>query len=45
MEKKRVTTTLPPDLFRQIKAKAATEGRTLSELLEELIREYLKKHP
>lgn len=42
MEKKKVTTTLPPELFQQIKVQAAKEGRTLSEILEELIREYLK---
>lgn len=43
MGKKKVTTTLPPDLFQQIKVQAAKENRTLSEILEELIVEYLKK--
>lgn len=43
MEKKKVTTTLPPELFKQIKVQAAKEGRTLSEIMEELIRAYLKK--
>lgn len=39
----KVTTTLPPDLFQQIKVQAAKEGRTLSEIMEELIRAYLNK--
>lgn len=43
MEKKKVTTMLPDELAREIKAQAAKEGRPLSELLEELIREYLAK--
>lgn len=42
MEKKKVTTTLPPDLAQAIKVQAAKEGRTLSEILEELIRGYLE---
>lgn len=41
MEKKKVTTTLPPELFQRIKVQAAKEGRTLSEILEELIANYL----
>lgn len=45
MEKKRVTTTLPSDLFREIKLQAVKEGRPLSELLEELIRKYLSEKP
>lgn len=43
MEKKKVTTTLPPDLFREIKIQAAKENRTLSEIMEELISAYLKE--
>lgn len=43
MEKKKVTTTLPPELFQQIKVQAAKEGRTLSEIMEELIWAYLDK--
>ena len=43
MEKKRVTTTLPSDLFLEIKLQAVKEGRPLSELLEELIRKYLSE--
>lgn len=42
MDKKKVTTTLPPDLAQEIKVQAAKEGRPLSEILEEIIREYLK---
>lgn len=42
MEKKKVTTTLPPELFQRIKVQAAKEGRTLSEILEELIVKYLE---
>lgn len=43
MDKKKVTTTLPPELFRRIKIQAVKEGRTLSEILEELITEYLER--
>lgn len=43
MVKKKVTTTLPPDLFQQIKVQAAKEGRTISEIMEELITAYLEK--
>lgn len=43
MEKKKVTTTLPPELFQQIKVQAAKEGRTLSDIMEELISSYLKE--
>lgn len=39
----KVTTTLPPELFQQIKVQAAKEGRTLSEILECLISSYLKE--
>lgn len=42
MIKKKVTTTLPPELFQQIKIQAVKENRTISEILEKLITEYLK---
>ena len=41
MERKKVTTTLPPELFTEIKIQAAKEGRPLSDILEELIIQYL----
>lgn len=41
MEKKKVTTTLPPELFHSVKVQAAKEGRTLSAVMEELITKYL----
>lgn len=43
MGKKKVTTTIPPELFQRIKVQAAKEGRTLSEIMEELVTAYLKK--
>jgi predicted HicB family RNase H-like nuclease len=34
---------LPPDLLTEAKAKAATEGRTLSAVIVELLRAYIQK--
>lgn len=42
MIKKKVTTTLPPELFQRIKIQAVKENKTISEILEKLITEYLK---
>lgn len=41
MEKKKVTTTLPTDLFQRLKVQAAKEGRTVTEILEQLITAYM----
>lgn len=41
----RTTVRLPDDLMRRVKAKAATEGRTLTALIEEGLRRILKERP
>ena len=38
----RQTTHLPPDLHRRLKIRAAVEGRSLSTLLADAVRAYLK---
>lgn len=43
MAKKKFTTTLEEDLLEQIKIRAIREKRSVAELLEELIRDYLDK--
>lgn len=43
MAKKKFTTTLEEDLLEQIKIQAIREKRSVAELLEELIRDYLDK--
>lgn len=43
MAKKKFTTTLEEDLLEKIKIQAIREKRSVSDLLEELIRAYLKK--
>jgi len=42
-EIKRTSIALPADLYRQIKAYAAIEGRKMNDLMVELLREALKK--
>lgn len=41
----RTTVRLPDDLMERAKAKAATEGRTLTALIEEGLRRILKERP
>lgn len=41
--KKRFTTTLDEELLKQLKIIAVQEDKTISEILEELIKEKLKK--
>lgn len=42
MAKKKFTTTLEEELLEQIKIRAIKEKRSVADLLEELVREYLK---
>lgn len=42
---KKMTITIPDDLHRQIKARVAMEGKTISSLAAELMSEYLKNLP
>ena len=41
--KKKFTTTLEEDIIRDIKIQAIKENRSVAELLEKLISEYMKK--
>lgn len=41
--KKRLTTTLDEELLKQLKIIAVQEDKTISEILEELIRERIKR--
>jgi len=34
---------IPPDLHRQIKVRAAEEGKSVAVIVEKLVREYLRK--
>lgn len=43
MAKKKFTTTVDEELLEQIKIQSIKEKRSVSDLLEELIRSYLKK--
>lgn len=43
MAKQKFTTTIDTELLKQIKKKAIDENRSVSDLLEELIKEYLDK--
>lgn len=43
MAKKKFTTTVDEELLEQIKIQSIKEKRSVSDLLEELIRAYLKK--
>ena len=43
--RERTTVRLPDDLMRRVKAKAATEGRTLTALIEEGLRRILRERP
>ncbi len=44
MAKKKFTTTVDEELLEQIKIQSIKEKRSVSDLLEELIRDYLAKH-
>ena len=39
----KITTEMPDDLYRRVKARAAREGRTVREVTEELYRSWLKE--
>lgn len=43
MAKQKFTTTIDSELLKQIKIKAINENRSVSDLLEELIKKYLEK--
>lgn len=43
MAKQKFTTTIDAELLKQIKKKAIDENRSVSDLLEELIKRYLKE--
>lgn len=43
MAKQKFTTTLDSELLKQVKIKAIEEGRSVSDLLEEMIKKYLEK--
>jgi hypothetical protein len=43
MKRKKFTTMVDPDILQQMKIQAAIEGRSLADILEELLREYLRK--
>ncbi len=43
MSKKKFTTTVDEELLEQVKIQAIKEKRSVSDLLEELIKDYLKK--
>lgn len=42
-KKVRFTTTIDEELLKKIKVKAIEEGKNVNEILEELLREYLKR--
>lgn len=42
-EKVRFTTTINNGLLKKIKVKAIEEGKNVNEIIEELLREYLKR--
>ncbi len=44
MAKQKFTTTIDIELLKQIKKRAIDENRSVSDLLEELIKEYLEKN-
>lgn len=44
MAKQKFTTTIDSELLKQIKIKAINENRSVSDLLEELIKKYLKEN-
>ena len=43
MRKKAINITLPEDLLKEAKIQAVREDRTFSEIVEDLLREYLDK--
>ena len=43
MDKKPVNITLPEDLVQEVKIQAVRENTTFSQIVEELLREYLNK--
>lgn len=43
MSKQKFTTTIDSELLKQIKIKAINENRSVSDLLEELIKKYLEE--
>lgn len=42
-DRKKVTTSLSPDVIQRLKVQAAKEGRNMNEIIEELIEKYLAK--
>ena len=42
-KKVRFTTTIDEELLKKIKVKAIEEGKNVNEIIEELLREYLKR--
>lgn len=43
MKRKKFTTMVDPDILQKMKIQAAIEGRSLADILEELLKEYLRK--
>lgn len=43
MKRKKFTTMVDPDILQKMKIQAAVEGRSLADILEEMMKEYLKK--
>jgi predicted HicB family RNase H-like nuclease len=43
-DRKNITLRLPPDLHKKAKVKAAQEGRSLQDVLEELTQEWLRNN-